>query len=76
MLEQAANTGKKIIKDRVRKLLDESNMIEINLSAGFCKCDLCLSSLLGFWGRVNEILDRGEGVCGGDIIYLNFSKAF
>lgn len=48
---------KKIIKDRVRKLLDESNVIEINLSASFCKCDLCFSSLLGFWGRVNEILD-------------------
>lgn len=29
-------TLKKIIKDRVRKLLDVSNMIEINLSASFC----------------------------------------
>lgn len=34
--EQGENTEKKIIKDRVRKLLDESNVIEINLSASFC----------------------------------------
>lgn len=50
-------TLKKIVKDRVRKLLDEFNTIEINLSASFSKCDLYSSSLLRFWGRVNEILD-------------------
>lgn len=50
-------TLKKIVKDRVRKLLDESNAIEINLPASFSKCDLHSSSLLGFWGRVNEILE-------------------
>lgn len=50
-------TLKKIVKDRVRKLLDEFNTIEINLSDSFSKCDLYSTSLLGFWGRVNEILD-------------------
>lgn len=56
-MEQGENMEKKVFKDRVRKLLDQSNVIEINPPASFCKCDLCFSSLLGFWGRVNEILD-------------------
>lgn len=38
-------TLEKIVKDRVRKLLDESNVIEINLSASFSKCGLYSSSL-------------------------------
>ena len=61
-----------IIAKAIRKHLDEHKLIRRS-QHGFSEGKFCLTSLLSFYRKVFETIDKGDEY---DIVYLDCSKAF